>query len=331
MAVKPSKTVVTSVPFVDLSLTNSPVQAAVAAEHAALVERGAFVNGSAVNEFESAFANYCQRTYCVGLASGLDALRLSLVGMGVEPGSEVIVPAMTFIATFEAVVQAGCVPVPVDVRDDDFCMDPAQVEAAITPRTSAILPVHLYGQLSDMRALITIAKQHDLLLVADACQAHGASRDGISAGSGGISAGFSFYPAKNLGAWGDAGALVTDDQRLAEAVRALREHGQTSKYHSEYVGYTARLDAFQAVVLSQKLRHLDESNDLRRAAAETYSALLNEIGDLRLPVEVTGSHHVWHLYTVRTVDPDSLGAFLAERGIGRRFTLILSRLIWRRP
>jgi dTDP-4-amino-4,6-dideoxygalactose transaminase len=312
----PESAQLTAVPFVDLRPMNEQVRERVLADQAALVDTGAFVNGSAVSEFEESFAAYTGRQGCVGVANGLDALRLALLGLGLRPGDEVIVPAMTFIATYEAVEQAGGVPVPVEVLEDDCGMDPAAAEAAVTERTRAIMPVHLYGQLSDMMALAALAQRRGLTVVEDACQAHGAARDGIGAGASGTAAAFSFYPAKNLGAWGDAGALVADDEELMRIVRALREHGQTRKYHSEWSGYTSRLDAFQAVVLSEKLRFLDDWNEQRRDAARAYGEALEGVGDLVLPTEVPGSRHVWHLYAVRTQDPHGLATHLAERAVG---------------
>jgi dTDP-4-amino-4,6-dideoxygalactose transaminase len=304
------------VPFLDLAPIHAPLQRAILADVAALIDTGAFTNGPAVPAFEREFAAYCGVAHCAGLASGLDALRLALLALGVEPGDEVIVPADTFIATFEAVSQAGAVPVPVDVLEDDYNIDPAAVAAAITPRTRAILPVHLYGQLADMRALVEVAARHDLVVVEDACQAHGASRDGIRAGAAGHAAAFSFYPGKNLGAFGDAGALVTPDEETAARVRALREHGQRAKYRHELEGYTARLDTIQAIVLSHKLRRLDAWNEARRAQARTYTERLNGIGDLILPPVAPASEPVWHLFPIRTGAPTKLADFLAERNIG---------------
>lgn len=233
-----------------------------------------------------------------------------------ERGDEVIIPANTFVATAEAVTQAQLKPVPVDASDDDYGLDPSLVEAAIGTRTRAILPVHLYGQLADMRSLRAIADRHGLAVIEDAAQAHGAERDGIRAGRGGRMAGFSFYPGKNLGAMGDAGALVTDDPEIADRVRALRQHGQQRKYVHEWEGYTARLDTMQAVVLQHKLPHLDEWNTQRAAAALAYTEGLSGVGDLTLPPVASGSTPVWHLYVIRTTDPVGLGAFLGERGIG---------------
>ena len=235
---------------------------------------------------------------------------------GLERGEEVVVPAATFAATFEAVTQAGGVPVVADVREDDYCLDPDAAAAAISPRTRFLLPVHLYGQMADLRALTRVASRHAVGIVEDACQAHGAERDGSAAGTVGIAAAFSFYPAKNLGAIGDAGALVTNDEEVAETVRSLREHGQGRKYHHALEGYTARLDTIQALALLHKLPHLDGWTAERRAIAAHYTAELAGVGDLRLPVVPPGSEPVWHLYVVRTADPAALADFLAERGIG---------------
>ena len=286
-----------------------------------LFDDGMFVNGPIVERFEQAFADACGRVECVGVASGLDALRLALLGLDIERGDEVIVPAMTFIATFEAVVQAGGRPVVADVRADDAGLDVEAAEAAIGPRTRFAMPVHLYGQLIDVAALADLASRRDLIVVEDACQAHGASRDGVPAGGVGAAAAFSFYPSKNLGAAGDAGALVTDDRALAERIRALREHGETERYYSRYLGYTARLDAVQALILTHKLPFLAEWNAARAAAAASYTEALSGVGDLQLPQAVDGATHVWHLYTVRTARRAELADFLRERGVstGRHY------------
>jgi dTDP-4-amino-4,6-dideoxygalactose transaminase len=304
------------VPFVDLAPSHAPVADAILAEIGELVAAGAFTNGPQVAAFEGEFAAYCGVDHCVGMASGLDALRLALLALGIRPGDEVLVPADTFIATFEAVSQAGGVPVPVEVSERDYNLDPEAAEAAVSTRTRFLLPVHLYGQLSDMRALLDVAARHELRIVEDACQAHGATRDGIRAGASGHAAAFSFYPSKNLGAFGDAGALVTSDGELAEQVRALREHGQRAKYKHELEGYTARLDTIQAIALSHKLPLLDGWNDDRRAQARFYGERLAGVGDLALPPVAPNSEPVWHLYPIRTAEPERLGEFLKERSIG---------------
>jgi dTDP-3-amino-3,4,6-trideoxy-alpha-D-glucose transaminase len=309
------------VPFLDLSHSHAPLKNGLLAEISELLDSGAFTNGPKVAEFERAFASYCGTEHCVGLSSGLDALRLGLLARGLEAGDEVVVPAMTFVATLEAVTQAGGVPVVVDVTEDDYCLDPAAVATAISVRTRAVMPVHLYGQMADMRALRQMASDRGIDIIEDACQAHGAERDGLRAGGVGNSAAFSFYPGKNLGAAGDAGALVTSDSEMDAYVRALREHGQTAKYVHTHEGFTARLDALQAVVLSHKLPLLDSWNHLRRAAAASYASGLDGVGDLVLPPVPKDSAPVWHLYVVRTAEPDRLAGFLRERGIatGRHY------------
>ena len=305
-----------TVPFLDLGLLHRDLKAEIVDEIADLVDSSAFTNGPQVREFEAAFASYCGTEHCVGLASGLDALRLGLQAAGLEPGDEVVVAANTFVATLEAVTQAGGRPVVVDASEDDYNLDPAAVEAALTERTRFLMPTHLYGQLADMRALVELAERRGLAILEDACQAHGASRDGIAAGTAGLANAFSFYPGKNLGAFGDAGALVTDDARLAGVVRSLREHGQTRKYVHELEGWTARLDTIQAIVLLRKLPLLDRWNGERRAVAAKYGERLDGIGDLRLPPVPEGSEPVWHIYAVRTAAPEELAGFLRERGIG---------------
>jgi len=304
------------VPFVDLQRIHAPLKAAILGDIATLVESGAFANGPAVAEFEEAFAAFCGTPYAVGVGSGLDALRLGLLAAGTGPGDEVIVPANTFTATIEAIVQAEADPILVDVTDGDYNLDVAAVEAALTPRTRALLPVHLYGQLADMRALGALAERHGLVVLEDACQAHGASREGVVPGAGTAGAAFSFYPGKNLGAMGDGGALATGGAELAARMRALREHGQTAKYRHDLVGYTSRLDTMQALVLLRKLPRLAAWNAERRKAAATYTSRLAGVGDLVLPPVAWGSRPVWHLYVVQTGDPAGLGAFLGEQGIG---------------
>jgi dTDP-4-amino-4,6-dideoxygalactose transaminase len=306
---------------VDLTCVHEGLVAGVLSDISRLIERGDFVNGEAVARFEERFAAYCRASHCVGVASGLDALRLGLLATGLEPGEEVIVPAMTFVATAEAVTQAGGRPVIADVLEQDWNLDPAAADAAIGPRTRLLLPVHLHGQMADLRALTRLAKRHGLEVAEDACQAHGAERDGMRPGSAARFAAFSFYPAKNLGAFGDAGACVTQDAALAGTVAALREHGQRRKHDHEMEGYTARLDTIQAIVLLHKLERLEEWNGQRRVTAAHYTRELEGVGDLHLPQVPRGSEPVWHLYPVRTREPDALAAHLAEREIatGRHY------------
>jgi dTDP-4-amino-4,6-dideoxygalactose transaminase len=309
------------VPFVDLAAVHEPLREELLRAIGAVIESGAFTNGPAVTSFEHRFAAYCGTASCVGLSSGLDALRVALLATSIEPGSHVLVPAMTFVATFEAVSQADAVPVPVDVCEQDYCLDAAAAAAALTARTSAIMPVHLYGQMADMRTLAGLATRAGIALVEDACQAHGAWRDGLRPGAASHAAAFSFYPGKNLGAVGDAGALVTNDETLARRATALRDHGQTAKYRHELVGYTARLDTIQAAVLIRKLAFLDAWNAGRRSVADLYLNALDGVGDLVLPDVPDGSTPVWHLFVVRTAYRSRLSDFLAAGGIetGRHY------------
>ena len=316
---------VTEVPFVELGgRFHRPLKERLLSALDDLIDTGAFINGPPVGEFEDAFASFVGTMWCVGTASGLDALRLGLIAAGLEPGDEVILPANTFVATFAAVVQAGGVPVPIDVSERDYNLDVEAAAAALTPRTRFLLPVHMYGQMTDMRGVAEVAAQRagrELIVFEDACQAHGASRDGLRAGTVGAAAAFSFYPSKNLGALGDAGALVTDDDRIANATRALREHGQQHK--NEYVlpGYTARLDTVQALVLREKLAHLDDWNRERAAAAASYDERLRELADVATPPVPGGSNPVWHLYVARVPDAAATAEFLARHSIqtGRHY------------
>jgi dTDP-4-amino-4,6-dideoxygalactose transaminase len=303
------------VPFVDLAHTTEQVRQEILAALEDLLSANTFINGPQVAKFEREFAAWCGAPYCVGVASGLDALRLGLLAAGIGPGDEVVVPALTFIATFEAVTQTGATPVVADVQASDYNLDPTAVNQALTDRTACLLPVHLYGQMADMRSVQRLAAAKSLLILEDACQAHGAVRDGLRAGVAGDMAGFSFYPSKNLGAMGDAGAFTTTNEERARRVRALREHGQRSAYRSELRGYTARLDTIQALVLLCKLRHVAEWNADRARAAAFYSRELAGVGDLRLAPTPAGSTPVWHLYVVRTENPDRLAAFLRSREV----------------
>ncbi len=304
------------VPFLDLAPMHEGLKARILADLSDLIDTGAFTNGPHVAAFEDAFAAYCGRAHCVGLASGLDALRLALLAGGIEAGDDVLVPANTFIATLEAVTQAGGNPVLVDVTEEDYNIDPVAAEAAVTAQTRFLIPVHLYGQMADVSSLARVADRSGLHVLEDACQAHGAERDGRRAGQVGLAAAFSFYPGKNLGAMGDAGSLVTGDEELARLVRALREHGQVEKYRHLVAGFTARLDTIQALALLHKLPHLDRWNDERRRAAAFYGEALEGVGDVRLPPVPPGSEPVWHLYVVRTAGRERLATFLADRGIG---------------
>jgi dTDP-4-amino-4,6-dideoxygalactose transaminase len=304
-----------TVPFLDLTPSHKPISDGVLADVAEMLESGKFTNGPQVAAFEDAYATFCGTEHAVGTANGLDALRLALIALGLQPGDEVLVPAMTFIATFEAVTQAGGIPVPVDVTTSDYGMDPAALDAAIGSRTRAVMPVHLYGRMADMAAITAVAERHGLWLVEDACQAHGATRGGVRAGTAGHAGAFSFYPGKNLGAFGDAGALVTDDAELASRCRALREHGQQRKYEHDMIGWTSRLDTIQAAVLLRKLPLLEGWTDQRRAIADLYADGLAGVGDLILP-DTSDRGQAWHLFVVRTADPEGLATHLFSKGIG---------------
>jgi dTDP-4-amino-4,6-dideoxygalactose transaminase len=304
------------VPFVDLETVNAPLRADILADFASLIDDGAFVNGPQVAQFEESFARFCGVSHAVATSSGLDALRFALLALDLHDGDEVILPANTFAATIEAVLQAGAKPVLVDASDADYNIDVSAASAAVTSRTRAIIPVHLYGQMADMTRLSGVAEKAGLALVEDACQAHGARRDGYDAGAGGTAAAFSFYPAKNLGAFGDAGALVTNDGQIDELSRSLREHGQRAKYEHDLVGYTGRMDTLQAIVLQRKLPLIREWNSQRADAARVYLEGLEGVGDLILPPVAPDSLHVWHLFVVRSSRRAELADFLSARGIG---------------
>lgn len=310
-----------NVPHLDLGGTHHGLKRNLLESISDLIDSGAFTNGPQVAEFEEAFARFCGTRLAVGVASGLDALRLALIALDLEPGDGAILPANTFVATAEAVAQAGLTPVLVDVSERDYNIDPDAVAAAVTPRTRVVVPVHLYGQMADMARLLPDARRRGMDVVEDACQAHDARRDGHRAGAAGRAGVFSFYPSKNLGAFGDAGAVVTRDDELAIRVRALREHGQSAKHRHEAVGYTSRLDTVHATVLLHKLPVLPEWTDERRGIALAYSEALAEVGDLVLPPVPQGSEPVWHLYEVRTARAEALAFFLTERGVetGRHY------------
>ena len=279
-----------------------------------MFERTDWVLGRELELFEHEFAHYCGVGHAVGTDSGLSALELIMRAAGIGPGDEVITAANTFIATVLAISHAGAWPVLVDIDPRTDNLDPALLEHAITPRTKAVIPVHLYGHPAEMDAIRTVAARHGLLVIEDACQAHGARYRGRPAGSLGDAGAFSFYPAKNLGAFGDGGAVVTDDPELAEAVRTLRDYGQRRKYDHVVKGFNRRLDTLHAAVLRIKLRHLEGWNDRRRRHAASYTELLEGTG-VSAPQVVDGVDPVWHLYVIRTSGRDALRSALAEHGI----------------
>ncbi len=303
-----------NVPFLDISAQTTELRAELDAAYARVMDSGWFVLGREVAAFEEEFAAYCGAKHCIGVANGLDALRLILQGMGIGAGDEVIVPSHTFVATWMAVSDTGATPVAVEPDQRTCNLDPERVELALTPRTRAILPVHLYGLPADMDPIREIAARHGLKVIEDAAQAHGARYKGRRVGGIGDAAGFSFYPGKNLGALGDGGAVTTNDDALAEKIRCLRNYGSKEKYHHDLLGCNSRLDELQAAFLRVKLAHLDHWNARRRAIADYYSRALPGC-DMVLPHVPEGLDPVWHLYVVRTSDRESLQESLSSRGI----------------
>lgn len=303
-------------PLVDLHAQYASIKADVDAAIRSVVESAAFVGGPAVREFETAFATFCECTSVVSCANGTDAIFVALRGLGIGRGDEVITVTNTFIATAEAISMTGATPVFVDVRRDTALIDTTQLESAITPRTKAIIPVHLYGQPADMDEVNRIAKAHGLKVLEDSAQAHGARYRGRRVGTLGDAATFSFYPGKNLGAYGDGGAMSFMDGALAKRCAMLRDHGRLDKYLHELEGVNSRLDTLQAAVLLVKLRHLDAWNAARRRAAGWYLERLAGIPDLVLPVVADGNEPVWHLFVVRHPRRDHLRESMEKGGIG---------------
>ncbi len=305
------------IPLVDLKAQYKAIREEVNAAIQTVLDETCFVLGPPVAQFESEFAAFCDTDHCIGVASGTDALHLIFRALEIGAGDEVIVPAFTFVASALGVSLAGAKPVLVDVKREDGLIDPAQIEAAITPRTRAILPVHLYGRCADMDPIDKIAKAHDLLVIEDACQAHGASYKGRPAGSLGVAAAFSFYPGKNLGAYGDGGAITTGDAILADRLRLMRNWGSRKKYHHEEVAFNSRLDSVQAAVLRVKLKHLAQWNARRRDHAAAYDNLLDVRDDVVLPAPVeAGSSHAYHLYAIRVRDRAEKLQHFERQGVG---------------
>lgn len=305
-----------NIPFLDLKAQYRQIEAELKPILEDIMANGAFIGGPQVSAFEEEFAAFCGVGHCVGLNSGTDALRFALMAAGVGPGDEVLTVPNTFIATTEAVSQAGAKPVFIDIDASTCCIDVGQIEQRITPRTRAIVPVHLYGQPADMDPILKIACKHQLVVVEDACQAHGALYKGKPAGSMGIAGCFSFYPGKNLGAFGDGGAVVTNDANMAHTIRQLREHGQSRKYYHDMEGYTGRLDAIQAAVLRLKLKRLPAWNRARRDNAALYMRLLVGVPNLTVVRQAEFAQSVYHLFVILAHDRDGLQKYLAGRGVG---------------
>ena len=304
------------IPFLELLPTYAELQTELDAAVLRVLRSGWYILGAEVDAFEADFAAYAGAAHCVSAGNGLDALNLALRALDIGPGDEVIVPANTYIATWLAVNYAGAVPVPVEPRADTCNLDPAKIEAAVTPRTRAVMPVHLYGQAADLDPILAVARRHGLKVVEDAAQAQGAKYKGRRVGAHGDAVCWSFYPGKNLGAFGDAGAVTTDNPETTRRLRMLRNYGSEVKYIHELKGINSRLDPIQAAILRVKLAHLDEWNARRQALAALYLERLAGIPGLELPGVPAWAEPVWHLFVVRTPQRDKLQAFLKERGIG---------------
>jgi dTDP-4-amino-4,6-dideoxygalactose transaminase len=304
-----------SVPLVDLAAQHREIADEIAPQLREVLESGAFIGGPAVTEFEAEYAEFVGVDHVVGVGNGTDALELALRAIDVVPRDEVIIPANTFIATAEAVSRIGAVPVLVDVDPDYLLIDPLLVEKAITTQTKAIVPVHLFGQTAPMENLLDLANAHDLAVVEDAAQSQGATRLGRPAGSFGLAAGTSFYPGKNLGAAGDAGAVLTNNPEIASRVRAIAAHGTDRKYRHDVVGFNSRLDTVQAVVLRAKLRRLSRWNKLRRRAAARYGELLGDVPGVRLPLTDPTNDDVWHLFVIQVNERDRVLAEVNAAGV----------------
>ncbi len=303
------------VPFLDINLQNKSLRGEINAAIQDVIDIGAFAGGPFVERFEEDFAAYCGGDHAIGVSSGTDALWLTLLAMDIGPGDEVITVPSTFMATAEAITYCGAKPVFVDIDEQTYTMDPARLEKAITLRTKAIIPVHLFGQPADMDPIMEIAHRRGLRVIEDACQAHGAEYKGRRAGVLGDAGCFSFYPGKNLGAFGEAGAIVTNDKGLDEKIRILRDHGQVRKYHHTMIGWNCRMDGIQGAVLRIKLRHLDRRNALRCALAIQYDRALGDAELVVTPSKAPWVRHVYHIYAIRVAERDAMIRELDAQGI----------------
>ena len=304
------------IPFMDLSSLFRKIEPTLMPKLHHMMANSQFIGGTPVDDFEESFAVYCKASYCAGVSSGTSALYLALRALGLKKDDEVIIPANTFAATAAAVCIAGGIPVLVDVSPDRWTLDPNLIEEAITPKTKAIIPVHLYGQPADMDPIMEIASRNNLIVLEDAAQAHGAEYNGERVGNFGHAAGFSFYPGKNLGAFGDAGAIVSNDVNVIDTVKMIRNHGQAQKYVHEVIGDTARLDAIQAAVLLAKLPHLQSQNKDRQKVADLYKERLFTLkSEIQLPEVAQGVKHVWHLYVIHLKDRERLVEKFLANGI----------------
>ncbi len=303
------------VPFVDLRSQHEPLMPQLLEAFRQVTEASAFAGGPFVARFEAEFAAFCRTRFALGVGSGTDALWLSLLALGVGPGDEVITTPNSFMATAEAISLCGARPVFVDVDERTYTMDPAQLEAAITLRTQAIIPVHIFGQMADLDPILAIGRRYGTPVVEDACQAHGAEYKGRRAGSLGVAGCFSFYPGKNLGAFGEAGGVITDESELRTKIQMLRDHGQAAKFVHAAIGWNARMDGIQAAVLSLKLARLESANAARRTHARLYHELLEDVPGIIRPVEAPHNLHVYHIYAIRVQNRDAVLQRMSARGV----------------
>ncbi len=304
------------IPFVDLKAQYRSIKPEIDAAIGKVLENASFVLGPAVADFEAKFAPYAGCKHAMAVNSGTSALHLALLAAGIKRGDEVIIPAMTFVATAMAVDYTGAKPVCVDIHPESYTIDPAKIEAAITPRTKAIMPVHLYGQSADMDPILEIAKRHNLIVIEDAAQAHGAEYKGRRCGSMGDIAGFSFYPGKNLGAYGEGGAVTTNNEEFAKTVKILRDWGAEKKYYHDLKGYNYRMEGIQGAVLGVKMAHIESWTEGRRKAGKLYCELLNAVPGVIAPKEMDYARHVNHVYAVRVKNRDGVLKKLQEAGVG---------------
>jgi dTDP-4-amino-4,6-dideoxygalactose transaminase len=304
------------VPFLDLRSQHAPLLEEINGAIREVIDSAAFAGGPFVTRFEEDFAAYCDSKYAIGVGSGTEALWLALLALGVGPGDEVITVPNSFMATAEAITYCGAKPVFVDIDERTYTLDPAGLEHAVTAKTKALIPVHLFGQPADMDPIREFANENGLFVVEDACQAHGAKYNGRRVGTLGDAACFSFYPGKNLGALGEAGAVVTNSTELDEKIRILRDHGQIRKYHHTMIGWNGRMDGIQGAILRIKLRQLERGNQLRRSHAARYDAALQGLEEVVTPFCAPDMLHVYHIYAIRVRDRDEVMRQLADKGIG---------------
>ena len=301
--------------FLDLRAQHNLLSGEIAEALQRVMADVAFSGGPFVEQFEIEFAEYCNTSYAIGVGSGTEALWLTLLALGITNGDEVITTSNTFIATAEAISLCGARPVFVDIDNDSYTLNPYMLHNAITSNTKAIIPVHLYGMMANMGPILEIAQKHGIPVVEDACQAHGAEYKGIRAGSLGVAGCFSFYPGKNLGAYGEAGAVVTNNQYLAEHIRTLRDHGQKEKYKHDVIGSNCRMDGIQGAILSVKLKYLEKWNDARINNAKIYNYCLHDLNEIILPKTMDYAKHVYHIFAIRTADRNGLLAHMADKNI----------------